>query len=340
MLLVAQTKKVRRVTVVGMESEPFERVLGKEVGAFMRRVHEAQVRACDAGVLCGLRAPPTTPPPARPAAQGVTFRLGSVAAAFLAGAGGEVAEVELKGTGERLPADVVIIGSGIIPATGYLEGAEGVALHTRAPGGVRTDECLRIAPDAYAAGDIAYFPYRYAADASCDFVRIEHYDVAMDQASLQYTRAPLAALSTAPPSSSAQGRVAAQNMLGMSVRYEGVPFFWTSQFGKTVRYAGYASRPDDIIVHGSLAAPISEAAFTVFYVLGERVAAAATFNRDPQAAAAMELIRLGEMPSPRQLRGVDSFDLQEYLKQRVAAGAGARPAESGGAASAPRGSSA
>ena len=138
-------------------------------------------------------------------------------------------------------------------------------------------------------------------------------------------------------------------MLGMRVRYEGVPFFWTSQFGKTIRYAGYASKPDDVVIHGSISAPLAEVSFTVFYVLGERVAAVATFNRDPQAVAAMELLRLGEMPSPRQLRGVDSLDLQvrltgrqafagarlsskavapfaqEYLKQRVAAGA-ARPA--------------
>ena len=248
------------------------------------------------------------------------FRLGATVAAFhsASGPGSSVASVELVG-GEKLPADLVVVGAGIIPAVDYLASAEGVELLKRAPGGVRTDECLRIAPDAYAAGDIAYFPYAYAADPSCDFVRIEHYDVAMDQ-----------------------GRVAAQNMLGMSVRYTGVPFFWTSQFGKTIRYAGYASRATDVIVHGSTTAPIAEAAFSVFYVLGDRVAAVATFNRDPQAAAAAELLRLGEMPSPRQLRGVDSLDLQvrdlacawgtdtlnsasvcflqEYLKQRVAAG--------------------
>lgn len=100
----------------------------------------------------------------------------------------------------------------------------------------------------------------------------------------------------------------------MQLRYEGVPFFWTSQFGKTIRYAGYASKPDDIVIHGSVSAPLAEVSFTVFYVLGERVAAVATFNRDPQAVAAMELLRLGEMPSPRQLRGVDSLDLQVCLR--------------------------
>jgi NADPH-dependent 2,4-dienoyl-CoA reductase/sulfur reductase-like enzyme len=46
---------------------------------------------------------------------------------------------------------------------------------------VKTDECLRAAPDVYAAGDIAYFPYAYAADDASAFVRIEHWVVAMDQ---------------------------------------------------------------------------------------------------------------------------------------------------------------
>lgn len=30
------------ITVVGMETEPFERVLGPKIGAFMRAMHEAQ----------------------------------------------------------------------------------------------------------------------------------------------------------------------------------------------------------------------------------------------------------------------------------------------------------
>ena len=249
--------------------------------------------------------------------------MGSVVSAFHAGPTGEVAAVELKGTGERLRADLVIVGSGIIPATEYLAAAEGVELVKKAPGGVRTDEFLRIAPDVYAAGDIAYFPYAYAADPSCGLVRIEHYDVAMDQVRLRMGGGEWGGVPThASCPRLPQGRVAAQNMLGMRVRYEGVPFFWTAQFGKTIRYAGYASKPDDVVIHGSISAPLAEVSFTVFYILGERVAAVATFNRDPQAVAAMELLRLGEMPSPRQLRGVDSLDLQVWPPSMRQASAG------------------
>jgi apoptosis-inducing factor 3 len=110
-------------------------------------------------------------------------------------------------------------------------------------------------------------------------------------------------------------------MLGARLRYANVPFFWTAQFGRSIRYTGYCYKPDAIIVHGSLAAPAASAAFTLYYVVGDRVAAVVTFNRDPQAVAALELMRLGEMPSPRQLHGVDSFDLTQFLRGTKGAGA-------------------
>jgi apoptosis-inducing factor 3 len=128
--------------------------------------------------------------------------------------------------------------------------------------------------------------------------------------------------------------VAAQNMLGGKVRFSTVPFFWTAQFGRSIRYVGYCHKPDSVIVHGSLDSPAGSAAFTHYYVVRGRVAAVATFSRDPQAAAALELMRLGEMPSPSVLEGVDSFDLQNYLRGQLAASAagtkGAGGAASGG----------
>ena len=42
-------------------------------------------------------------------------------------------------------------------------------------------------------------------------------------------------------------------MLGGSVPFDTVPFFWTMQFGKSVRYCGHALGFDDIVIEGDLA---------------------------------------------------------------------------------------
>lgn len=65
----------------------------------------------------------------------------------------------------ELKADLVVIGSGIIPAVEYLKGADAsgaVKLHDKAPGGLRVDETLKAGVDIYAAGACA----RHVADAS------------------------------------------------------------------------------------------------------------------------------------------------------------------------------
>jgi len=77
-------------------------------------------------------------------------------------------------------------------------------------------------------------------------------------------------------------------------------------------------------VHGSLA--VADAAFVAYYVAGDAVVAVATLGRDPQAAAAMELLRLRAMPSPAQLAAATDFDLVAWLRTttvEAAAGAGA-----------------
>ena len=119
-----------------MEGEPFERVLGPKIGAFMRAMHEA---------------------------QGVKFVMRSVVSGFTAGPGGAVASATVKelsaakdARGTELRADLVVIGSGIIPATEYLKDAAAagvVTLLDKAPGGVRTDETLKAGLDIYAAGE-------------------------------------------------------------------------------------------------------------------------------------------------------------------------------------------
>ena len=56
-----------------------------------------------------------------------------------------------------------------------------------------------------------------------------------------------------------------------------VPFFWSSMFGKSVRYCGYASDFDDVVIHGDLA----ELKFAAFLCEKDLVKAVITLNFDP-----------------------------------------------------------
>src|SRR4051812_23710144 len=66
----------------------------------------------------------------------------------------------------------------------------------------------------------------------------------------------------------------------MTMNMERQAWLSVMQYGKSLRYAGYATRNDNIIIHGSLTG--DSAAFTAYFVVNGRVAAVATLNKDPQ----------------------------------------------------------
>jgi NADPH-dependent 2,4-dienoyl-CoA reductase/sulfur reductase-like enzyme/nitrite reductase/ring-hydroxylating ferredoxin subunit len=143
-------RRVQSVDVIGMETQPFERVLGLEVGEYMRKLHER---------------------------EGINFHMRSTVKEFIKGPDGEVTGVRVSdgdGSEQTLEADVVVIGAGIIPSMEYLRSTVGVTLGN----GIEVDETLKAADDIYAAGDIACFPYQF--DPKKPLVRVEHWDVAAD----------------------------------------------------------------------------------------------------------------------------------------------------------------
>ncbi len=247
------------LTVVGMEGRPFERVLGTNIGQVLQELHVS---------------------------KGVKFVMNAKATRFLpslvTSKHNVVGAVEL-GDGIKLKADIVIIGSGIVPAVSYLSSTVGIELRKGAPGGIIVDENLRAADNIWAAGDVALFPSMHGTQTS---VRIEHWDVAIDQ-----------------------GRAAARNMLRPTapVPYHRVPFFWTRQYAKNIRYAGHSERfalpGGEIIIHGRLdaTAPLISS-FVAYYIENNAVAAVATYDRDPYAVAALELFRINQLPTVAVLK--------------------------------------
>ena len=139
--------------------------------------------------------------------------------------------------GSRLPADLVVVGIGVRPNT------ELVQMYPKNPdGSLDVDQYLRLNDNIFAAGDIACYPDPYFGQR----LRVEHWRVAQQQ-----------------------GRTAARNMLGGAQPFDGVPFFWTREFGVSLAYAGYATDWDEIIYLGTP----EELDFSAYYVRNNRVLA-------------------------------------------------------------------
>lgn len=69
-----------------------------------------------------------------------------------------------------------------------------------------------------------------------------------------------------------------------------VPFFWSSMFGKSVRYCGYAPTFEDVIIHGDL----ENLKFAAFLCEGDIVQAVITLNFDPVAVQFGALLKQGK----------------------------------------------
>nr|WP_245676831.1 FAD-dependent oxidoreductase [Oligoflexus tunisiensis] len=122
-LEVAASLRARgmKVSVVSMDAIPLQRVVGKEIGSFLQKTHEA---------------------------NGVTFYLKRNIDQITA------QSVKLD-QGELVPADLVVVGIGVSPDIGLAESA-GLRL---GGGGVEVDTYLETsASGVFAAGDLAFFP--------------------------------------------------------------------------------------------------------------------------------------------------------------------------------------
>lgn len=252
------------VSVVGMESRPLERVLGAQVGATLQKGLEG---------------------------KGVKFYMSASVdrAEPSAADASKVGAVVLK-DGTSLPADVVILGVGVAPATQFLKDNSAVQLER--DGSLKVDESFRVVglSDVYAVGDIATYPYHGPGSGSAGgapgtvaYTRIEHWNVAQNS-----------------------GRVAARQIVSGSPEGDDaskrppwfVPVFW-SALAAQVRYCGNGQMGwDDVVVQGDL----DSGSWAAFYCKGEEVVAVASSGRDPVVSQASALMRSGMMPGKAELQ--------------------------------------
>ena len=145
--------KENDVTIVGMEKQPMERVMGVEVGKIFKGLIEK---------------------------NGVHFRMeaGVDKAAPSKSDSKKVGAVHLK-DGSTLEADLVILGVGVAPATEFLKETKGVELMK--DGSLKCNEMFEVEglKDVYAIGDIATYPY-HGPGGDGSLTRIEHWDVAQN----------------------------------------------------------------------------------------------------------------------------------------------------------------
>lgn len=176
--------KAALVTVVGNSSLPFEKSLGREIGEYLKGLHET---------------------------KGVKFIANTSVQKYIGDDEGQVKQVELK-NGATVEADVVVLGVGVTPNTQFLKDTD---IDLNDYGYVKVNSHLESSVSGiYAAGDIAQFPLKCFDNAE---VSIGHWGLAMTM-----------------------GRCVGRNVaLGNKEEFQSVPFFWTAQYGKSVRYEMY-----------------------------------------------------------------------------------------------------
>jgi 3-phenylpropionate/trans-cinnamate dioxygenase ferredoxin reductase subunit len=216
----------RRVALVAPGGAPLERVLGTEIGGVYRDLH---------------------------AEHGVELHFNTTVGRIV---GTDRVRAVETARGERIAADLVVVGVGVEPRTD-LATAAGLAVGD----GIEVDAALEASvPGIFAAGDVAAAWHPFYARR----VRVGH-------------------ISTAK----AQGPAAARAMLGAPVAYDRIPTFYSDQYDLGMEYTGDGRDADRLVVRGSLA----RREFVAFWLADGRVVAGMNANVWDVAGPIERLIR-------------------------------------------------
>ncbi|XP_067422091.1 apoptosis-inducing factor 3-like isoform X2 [Emydura macquarii macquarii] len=236
--------KASAICVVERAEFPFQAVLGPQVGRVVMQMLQS---------------------------KGVKFYM-KAEISELRGETGKVTEAVLA-SGEKLPADVVVVGIGVTSNSAFLKGTPIAMDHT---GAILVDVFMQTnVPRVFAAGDVTSFPLALCSGTT---TTIRHWQIAQ-----------------------AHGHIAALNMLKKGKELHTVPFFWTSLLGKSIRYAGYGKGYTETVVKGNL----EQLKFLVFYIKDDYVIAAASLNFDPMVSWVAEAMYSGRQISKAEAQSSD-----------------------------------
>ena len=233
----------KKVTVL----EALERVLARVAGEPLSRFYEAEHRA-----------------------HGVEVELGAKVDCIVGNADGRVTGVKMH-DGTVLPADMVIVGIGIVPAVEPL-----IAAGAGGGNGVDVDGyCRTTLPDIHAIGDCAMHANDFAGGGR---IRLESVQNANDQAS-----------------------TAAKDILGIAEPYHAVPWFWSNQYDLRLQTVGLSIGFDEALVRGDPATR----SFSVVYLREGRVLALDCVNAVKDYVQGKALVVRGLSPDKASLVSPD-----------------------------------
>lgn len=174
-------------------------------------------------------------------AHGVDIRLGEGVHCL---EGGDRVSHAVLTTGERVPADLVIVGIGIIPNSDVL-----AAAGADVSNGVDIDaRCRTSLPDVFAIGDCANQVNRHAQG---ERVRLE-----------------------SVPSVSEQATTVARELTGQGKDHEALPWFWSNQYDLKLQTVGLSTGYDEEILRGDPA----DRSFSIVYLRGGKIIAVDAVN--------------------------------------------------------------
>lgn len=207
-------KKGLQVTLVEALPRLLARVTGPELSQYYERVHRG---------------------------HGVDIRFGAGVQAL---EGGSQVDAVVLQDGTRVPADVVIVGIGLIPNTELAQQA-GLAVDN----GILVDLYAQTEdPDIVAAGDCTNHDNGFLGRR----LRLE-----------------------SVPNASEQARVAAASICGQRVPHASVPWFWSDQYNLKLQMVGLSQDYERVVIRGSMAAD----SFVAFYLKDDVVIAVDSVNR-------------------------------------------------------------
>ena len=216
------------VTVLEMSDRPMQRVVAPEVSAFYAKLHR------DAGV---------------------DLRCNTIVDGFSGDR--KVQSVDLRDQ-DPLPADMVVIGIGVLPNI-ELAKAAGLTIDN----GIVVDEfCRTEDPKILAAGDCTSHPNSLLQKT----LRLESVHNALEQA-----------------------KTVASTICGELVEYAQIPWFWSDQYDVKLQIVGMSSGYDTVVIRGE---PDSKS-FAAFYLKGNKLLAVDAINSAREFMLAKKLLAKG-----------------------------------------------